>query len=71
MSKEYRFTSLVTTKDGRLSKGKTYYGNFRYNPKWIYSRIANTKWRIEVVDNYGRRMTFDIGVFATSDCELL
>ena len=70
MSKEYRFTSLVTTSNGRLSKGKMYYGKFRYNTNWAGSRFSKTKWRIEVTDNFGKRMTFDIGVFASGDCEL-
>lgn len=46
-----------------------YYGKFRYNANWVGSRITKTKWRIEVTDNYGHKMTFDIGVFASCDCE--
>jgi len=70
MSKEYRFISLITTKDGRLSKGKSYYGKFRYSTIWVSSKITKTKWRIEVTDNYGDKMTFDIGVFAGGDSGL-
>lgn len=66
-NEKLRFTSNITTADGRLSCGKTYEGKFRYSDKWKISKIAKTQWRIEVVDNYGSKMTFDVGAFRSGD----